>query len=479
MAENFNENNTIDQLKILFRQWCGEDAENIGSLPESGSVRRYYRINGKNTKAVGVYNPDMRENHAFFYLSSHFKSKNINVPEVFITDADKGIYLEEDLGDTLLYNYYTEHVNDEESILNIYKSVIREMPALQIKSAEGLDFDICYPRAAFDRQSMIWDLNYFKSYFLKLTGVHFYEQDLEDDFNALINFLLKANDNYFLFRDFQSRNIMLHNGKIYFIDYQGGRKGALQYDIASLLFEAKTNLPPAMREELLAYYIEIFSKVPEFDSENFSRYYYGFVLIRMLQALGAYGFRGYFERKHFFLQSIPPAVKNLKWFIENVKMDVHLPQLWKCFEQIVNSEFLKDYEQSPKELTVSVNSFSYKSGIPIDNTGNGGGFVFDCRALPNPGRFEQYKKFTGKDFTVIEFLNEKEEVKDFINLAFQMVQSSIKNYKERNFTSLTINFGCTGGQHRSVFCAEEMALRIKNSFDVKVNLRHRGLENKK
>lgn len=478
MASGYNENIITEGLKNLFKKWCGEEVAGFDILPESGSVRRYFRINGKTVKAIGVYNPDPRENRAFFYLSSHLKKKNVNVPEVFIKDELKNIYIEEDLGETLLYNYYSDNINNEEAILNMYKSVIREMPSLQIKSAVGLDFNVCYPRSAFDRQSMIWDLNYFKSYFLKLTGVHFYEQDLEDDFNTLINFLLQANDNYFLFRDFQSRNIMLHNGKVYFIDYQGGRKGALQYDIASLLFEAKTNLPATIRDELIEYYIEIFSKFPEFDKVNFIRYYYGFVLIRMLQALGAYGFRGYFERKHFFLQSIPPAVNNLKWFIENVKMDLHIPQLWKCFEQIVTSNFLKEYEQSPKELTVSINSFSYKSGIPIDNTGNGGGFVFDCRALPNPGRLEKFKNFTGKDLNVIEFLNEKEEVKLFIDQVYQIIKNSLSVYKERNFTSLMINFGCTGGQHRSVFCAEELARKIKGNFEVKVGLRHRELENK-
>ncbi|NJK86615.1 MAG: phosphotransferase enzyme family protein, partial [Bacteroidales bacterium] len=206
---------------------------------------------------------------------------------------------------------------------------------------------------------------------------------------------------------------MLHNGKIYFIDYQGGRKGALQYDIASLLFEAKTNLPLGIRQELLHYYVEVFSGVSGFNAEKFNKYFYGFVLVRMLQALGAYGFRGYFERKFFFLQSIPPAVKNLKWFIENVKLPVHLPQLMQCFEQIVNSGFLNEFEQSEKELTVSINSFSYKNGIPLDNTGNGGGFVFDCRALPNPGRLDQFKQSTGKDLNVINYLSEKEEVNLF------------------------------------------------------------------
>jgi hypothetical protein len=325
---------------------------------------------------------------------------------------------------------------------------------------------------------MIWDLHYFKSYFLKLTGIHFYEQDLEDDFNAFIDFLLQAEDEFFLFRDFQSRNIMLHNGKIYFIDYQGGRRGALQYDIASLLFEAKTSLPESLRDELLEYYIEVFSKVQRFDKNNFLKYYHGFVLIRMLQALGAYGFRGYFERKHFFLQSIPPAVRNLKWFIENKDIAIRIPQLWNCFDQIINSDFIQDYEANPEGLTVSVNSFSYKSGIPLDNTGNGGGFVFDCRALPNPGRIDKYRNFTGKDLAVIEFFKDKGEMIQYIENVYSLIKTSLLNYKERKFTSLMINFGCTGGQHRSVYCAEEIADRIRNNFDVKIEVRHRELERK-
>ncbi|MBN2613355.1 MAG: phosphotransferase [Bacteroidales bacterium] len=469
----------IGELKKLYAAWAGEEVISMESLPESGSVRKYYRIKGAGRMAIGVYNPDNRENTAFVYLSRHLKKHGVNVPEVYLADLAEDIYLVEDLGDMMLYNYYNANINNRESVVNLYKSVIREMPTLQANAARGLDFGVCYPRAAFDQQSMMWDLHYFKSYFLKLTGVKFYEQDLEDDFNALTKFLLQAKREYFLFRDFQSRNIMLHSGKVYFIDYQGGRKGALQYDIASLLFEAKTSLSPEIRDELLAYYIEIFSSVKGFNSKNFLKYYYGYVLIRMLQALGAYGFRGYFERKQFFLQSIPPAVKNLEWLVQHADFGVKLPQLENCFEQIIQSEISRQFELPADEFTVSVNSFSYKSGIPLDNSGNGGGFVFDCRALSNPGRYEQYKAYTGKDYPVIEFLNGQGEVQEFLNHAYAIVESSIKNYKERNFAHLMVNFGCTGGQHRSVFCAEEISSRIKQKPGVKVITRHRELEKKK
>ncbi len=466
----------LNELKRLFTDWSKEEARSVEALPESGSVRKYYRITGANNISIGAYNPDKRENKAFLYLSHQLKNTGVNVPEIYAEDLAKDIYLVEDLGDLMLYNFLNDNLENKEAIINVYKSVIREMPKLQVDAATGLDFSVCYPRAEFDRQSMLWDLHYFKSYFLKLTGVNFYEQDLEDDFNALTDFLLQAKRDFFLFRDFQSRNIMLHNGKIYFIDYQGGRKGALQYDIASLLFESKTNLSPDVRAELLDYYIGIFSKTENFDSKNFLKYYPGYVLIRMLQAFGAYGFRGYFERKHFFLQSIPPAVKNLEWLIRNVDIGVKLPQLLNCFEQIIQSGFTKEFEELTEGLTISVNSFSYRNGIPMDNSGNGGGFVFDCRALPNPGRYEQYKSYTGKDFPVIEFLKDKPEVTSFLDHIYSILETSIINYKERNFSHLMVNFGCTGGQHRSVFCAEEISRRIQQKFNIRVNIRHREIE---
>ena len=466
----------LNELKRLFIDWSKEDVLSMEALPESGSVRKYYRITGANNISIGAYNPDKRENKAFLYLSHQLKNTGVNVPEIYAADLTKDIYLVEDLGDLMLYNFLNDNIENKESIINVYKSVIREMPKLQADTAKRLDFSVCYPRAEFDQQSMLWDLHYFKSYFLKLTGVKFYEQDLEDDFKILTEFLLQAKRDYFLFRDFQSRNIMLHNGKIYFIDYQGGRKGALQYDIASLLFESKTNLSPDIRDELLDYYIGIFSNSADFNKVEFLKYYPGYVLIRMLQALGAYGFRGYFERKHFFLQSIPPAVKNLEWLIRNVKFDLRIPQLLSCFEQIIQSDFTKEFEDTGEGLTVSINSFSYRNGIPMDNTGNGGGFVFDCRALPNPGRYEQYKSYTGKDYPVIEFLKNKAEVAGFLEHVYSIVENSINTYKDRNFSHLMINFGCTGGQHRSVYCAEEISRRVQQNFDILVNIRHREIE---
>ena len=476
MNKQDKKNHYIENLKEMFRKWSNEEISSFVSLPESGSIRKYYRISSRTFRAIGAFNPDKRENRAFLYLSRHLKNKGIHVPALYAEDQENNIYLVEDLGDTLLFNFVSDNRADNKRIIKKYQSVIREMPGIQVDAGRDLDYSICYPRPEFDRQSMFWDLNYFKYYFLKLTGIRFDEQELEDDFNTLSDFLLQAKRNFFLFRDFQSRNIILHENKIFFIDYQGGRKGALQYDIASLLFEAKTSLKPEVRDELLDYYLEVFSREARFNQKEFLKYFDGYVLIRMMQALGAYGFRGYFERKHFFLQSIPPALINLDWFLKNIKLKVSIPQLWSCLTQIMESDFIKEYEAPAEDLNVSINSFSYKNGIPVDNTGNGGGYVFDCRALPNPGRFEQYQTFTGKDDPVIKFMKEKPEIKHFIDNVYSVIDSSLKNYESRNFLHLMINFGCTGGQHRSVYCAEEIAYRIKQNYRIRVHIRHRELE---
>lgn len=469
-------NHYVKNLKEMFSKWSNEEIISFVSLPESGSIRKYYRISSKTFRAIGAFNPDKRENLAFLYLSRHLKNKGIHVPALYAEDQEKNIYLIEDLGDTLLFNFVSDNRADNEKIIKKYQSVIREMPGIQVDAGRDLDYSICYPRPEFDRQSMFWDLNYFKYYFLKLTGIRFDEQELEDDFKRFTDFLLKADKDFFLFRDFQSRNIILHKDKIFFIDYQGGRKGALQYDIASLLFEAKTSLKPEVRDELLDYYLEVFSRKARFNQKEFLKYFDGYVLIRMMQALGAYGFRGYFERKHFFLQSIPPALNNLDWFLKNIKLKISIPHLWSCLEQIIESDFIREYKAPAEELNVSINSFSYKNGIPADNTGNGGGYVFDCRALPNPGRLEKYQTFTGKDDPVIKFMKEKPEIKHFIDNVYSVIDSSLKNYESRNFSRLMINFGCTGGQHRSVYCAEEIAHRIKQNYRIRVHIRHRELE---
>ncbi|MDP4186832.1 MAG: RNase adapter RapZ, partial [Bacteroidota bacterium] len=315
-----------------------------------------------------------------------------------------------------------------------------------------------------------------KYYFLKLAKIPFDEQNLENDFQTFSDFLLQADSNYFLYRDFQSRNIMLKDGKVFFIDYQGGRRGALQYDLASLLFEAKTNLPFGFREELLEYYIQQLNLIQPVETKTFKKFYYGFVLIRMLQAMGAYGFRGFYEKKTLFLQSIPGALRNVEWWLKNADLPLEIPELRKVLELLNQSEFLKEIVRSSSKLTVEINSFSYRRGIPVDESGNGGGFVFDCRFIHNPGRYDKYKDLTGQDEEVKKFFTEQSEMDDFLKDVFSMIDRAVKKYQQRHYQHLVVNFGCTGGQHRSVYAAEQLSKHLSSKYDISIIVRHRERE---
>jgi len=319
----------------------------------------------------------------------------------------------------------------------------------------------------------MWDLNYFKYYFLKLAKVSFDEQALEDDYITFCDYLLKAEGSFFMMRDFQSRNILLRQGEPWFIDYQGGRRGPLQYDLASLLYDAKADIPQTVREELIEEYLDYLNKIISVNRTEFKQFFYGFVLIRMMQAMGAYGFRGFYEKKTHFLKSIPFALLNLNVVMKNINLPVQLPELYSVLSSLSESEVLKSLTSNDTELTVSITSFSYKKGIPADPSGNGGGFVFDCRALPNPGRMIEYQHLTGKDREVINYLETYPEVEDFLKAAFTLVDQSVSAYLERKFSHLSVMFGCTGGQHRSVYSAERMAEHLKSKFPVRVVLHHR------
>jgi hypothetical protein len=357
--------------------------------------------------------------------------------------------------------------------------VVAELPRFQIEAGRDLNYAVCYPREVFDAQSIAWDLNYFKYYFLKLAGVPFNEQSLEDDFSRLTEFLLSAKVDYFLYRDFQSRNIMWRDGRPWFLDYQGGRKGALQYDIASLLYDAKADLPPGVRQELLELYIGRLSDFIQIEREAFMRHYYAYVYVRIMQALGAYGFRGFYERKVHFLQSVPYAVKNLRWLLQNTELPIAVPTLMDAFGNITASEKLQSL--APKgqgqDLVVRIFSFSYGKGMPKDETGHGGGFVFDARSVRNPGQEERFKAQTGQDAPVIEFLNQQESAHQFLASTVALVDASVNTYLQRGFTSLSVSFGCTGGQHRSVYFAEQLAKHLGRRNGVKVVVRHLELEN--
>ena len=466
----------MDALKQLFEEHFHVPAEDVRPLQGAlgGSGRTIVRLTGGGFSAIGILYPVREENVAFLSFSRYFHQRGLPVPEIYAEDLSHGAYLEEDLGDTTLFEFLGAHRAGgaiAPEAMAAYRKVVAALPRFQVEAGRDLNYSVCYPRAIFDRQSINWDLNYFKYYFLKLAGIPFNEQALEDDFNSLTDFLLTADHDYFLYRDFQSRNVMLRQGEPYFVDYQGGRKGALQYDIASLLFDGKTELPPRMRQQLLDYYLDCLGSYIELDRAAFMRCYYAYVYVRILQALGSYGFRGFYERKAHFLQSVPFAMKNLRWLAENVKLPIELPALMDALRGMFASEKLQELAASADRLTVRVFSFSYRQQIPVDETGSGGGYVFDVRSLPNPGREERFKQMTGKDAAVIGYLNEQPSVHQYLASVLALVDASVKAYEGRGFKNLMASFGCTGGQHRSVFFAEQLAKHLRDS-GVNVVVRH-------
>ncbi len=464
---------TKDLLIKLFEKWSDETVVEFYKLPQSGSNRDYYRICGKNKKAIGVYNTDKRENLAFLDFSKQLINKKINVPSIYGQNLEQNIYLIEDLGDLSLYQFILDNRTADEFpnlLVDLYKNIIEHLVEIQVLAGKNFDYKYAYPRKAFDKQSIMWDLNYFKYHFLKFTNIPFYEQDLEDDFIALEKYLNQTDTMHFLFRDFQSRNIMMCNNKIYFIDYQGGRKGALQYDLASLLYDAKANITEPIRNILLKYYIESLGKYKKVDKLAFRNYYYAYALIRILQAMGAYGFRGLFERKKHFIESIPYAIENIRNILDNFDISYKFPHLHKVLRTLIDSKQFKR-----KNLSIKITSFSYKKGLPVDKTKHGGGFVFDCRAIHNPGRYDEYKQLTGKDKKVIDFFETKTDINDFLLDIYSIIDRVITKYLKRNYNYLTISFGCTGGQHRSVYSAESINKYINNKYDITTTLNHREL----
>lgn len=468
-----------NSLIALFQNWSGTSVKSITPLPPSGSARVYYRLTGEHHQAIGVFHPDDKETKAFIGFTRHFLEKGLPVPEIYATDPDNKTYLIQDLGDHRLFDRVRQLKNTpgrEQEIYPLYQRVLENLAAFQIIGGQQLDYTLCYPRKSFDVQSIHWDLNYFKYHFLKLAYIPFDEAGLEKDFTTLADYLNTADQSYFMYRDFQSRNIMLTDNQLYFIDYQGGRQGALQYDPASLLFEGKTNLPFQMREQLLGEYINILQSYFSVDAQTFKHYYYLFVLIRLLQAFGAYGYRGLYEKKALFKASIPYGLKNIEWLLTNTQWPIDLPILTETLYTMTQSSLLKNIGQQSERLTLHIQSFSYRRGIPDDFTGHGGGYVFDCRALPNPGLYEQYKASTGQDEDVIAFMDKQKPVRTFVKQVENLVRQSIQAYQEKGYTDLTINFGCTGGQHRSVYIAETIAQYVQTQYDLPIDLNHREIE---
>ncbi len=458
-------------LVDLYRKLTGNAPQSVAALTGSGSNRQYFRLEGAPT-LIGVVGESIAENKAFISIAKHFATCGISVPKVVAVSDNSSAYLQQDLGKISLFDAIASGRQTGEFSIQerqLLEDTISQLPKIQFGGAKGLDFNVCYPMPEFNRRLIMWDLNYFKYCFLKTSGIDFNENDLEDDFERLADTLLQEPTDTFMYRDFQSRNVMICDGKPYFIDFQGGRKGPIYYDVASLLWQAKANIPADLRNHLIDCYLKSASAYTQIDADAFRLRLRHFVLFRLLQVLGAYGFRGRFEGKAHFIESIPLAL---------AKLAEHLSTPFDEYPTL-KSLLLRLIEQSTKNnqkrqsLLVSVGSFSYKRGLPKDPTGNGGGFIFDCRAMHNPGRYEEYKSLTGRDAPVIEFLEQRGEVGSFLQSCQALVDKSIEVYLRRGFTNLSVYFGCTGGQHRSVYCAEHLAQYVNKKYDVDVRLEHR------
>ncbi len=473
----------LTTIEALAAEYFKNPPDSIQLLPQSGSDRRYFRVSEGEKSVIATFNLNKQENNTFIFFTNHFHRQGLAVPEILSVDESGTAYLQTDLGDTsLLMTLETEGFTD--NVKQIFHDSLSELARLQVLGDSGMDYSQCLTAREFGRQAILSDLLYFKYYFLDTLQRPYDKQALIDDFEALANYLTHTEYKFFMFRDFQSRNIMLKDGKPFFIDYQGGMKGAPQYDVASMLWQARANLNDQWKEELLVSYMNSLDQyLPRpMNREVFKNQYYGYVLIRLLQVLGAYGFRGLFERKAHFLASIPLALRNLKWFVENRPLGIIVPEFRKVLDLVVSEEIIERFtspkadEQTP--LTIYINSFSYKqNGYPQDDSENGGGFVFDCRGILNPGRVEEYKTQSGKEKDVIDYLEQRTRMPEFLNSVFDIVDINVEDYLKRGFERLMINFGCTGGQHRSVYAAEQTARHLRNKYKVKTVLKHMNEEN--
>lgn len=476
--------NIISAIKSLWLQFNSATISHIETIPQSGSDRSYFRIYDERNKTyIATFSNNTKENETFIYFSNHFKNNGAPVPEILIINEDQTIYIQEDFGDSNLLNELEEKGQTSE-VFDLFKKSLKALSNLQINGDKNLDYNKCITSKVFGQQAIFSDLLYFKYYFLDTLKIPYDKEKLIDDFEAISNYLAHADFSYFMFRDFQSRNIMVKDGEVYFIDYQGGMKGALQYDVASLLWQAKAKLSDKWKDDLLQYYMDCVDEQLEtsVDRASFVNQYNGYVLIRLLQVLGAYGFRGLFERKAHFLTSIPFALQNLKQFLTHKKIGIRFPEFEQLLNKIVDDKTIQQFEniKANKEtpLTVKVQSFSYlKNGYPKDETKNGGGYVFDCRGILNPGRIDEYKKQSGQDKPVKDYLEQQTLMPKFLNSIYDIIDITVEDYIKRGFESLEINFGCTGGQHRSVYAAEAVVRHLKNKFGVKTILQHLNNEN--
>ena len=467
-----------EDIKKVFLSYKNVPVKSIDKLPQSGGDRIYFRIRSKDGSYIATYNHNIKENETFLKFSEHFKKSDAPVPQILKVSDDRMMYIQQDFGDDSLLTNLELHGHTP-YVYTLFQKSLKKLAWLQIEGHKGLDYEWCITSKEFGKQAIISDLLYFKYYFLDTLKIPYDKEALIDDFDALGTYLAKVEHKYFMFRDFQSRNIMVKNKEVNFIDYQGGMHGALQYDVASLLWQAKAELSDDWKTRLLEYYMDCVEEILKgpIDRIRFVSQYNGYVLIRLLQVLGAYGFRGLFERKAHFLTSIPLALKNMKWFLENKKTGIVLPEFERLLSIMVQDDIVHRFEPiqalPTTPLVVKINSFSYKkSGIPKDGSENGGGFVFDCRGILNPGRFEEFKALTGRDKSVKDFLEQQTKMQDFLNNVYNLVDISVEDYIKRGFGSLMISFGCTGGQHRSVYAADALVRHLRNKFGVKVELNH-------
>ena len=502
----------MEKLVELFEQWSGKKPARVEQLAGQGSNRQYYRMfDDDGHSVIGVVGTSRDEDHAFVYLTRHFTKRQLPVPKILAVSADELRYIQTDLGGVSLFDAIrggreaVGRYNQKEYELLL--KTIRELPNIQIRGARELDWSNCYPQPEFDEAGVLFDLNYFKYCFLKPTDLDFHELKLEANFRLFAKDLTSEKMECFLYRDFQARNIMLDSeGNPYFIDYQGGRKGPFYYDLASFLWQASAHYSFKMRRQLIMEYYNSLKNYIEVPSErHFVRRLSLFVLFRTLQVLGAYGFRGYFERKKHFIDSIPPAIQNLRdlialgdkvfpypYMMDMLRRLTELPQfarieqpaltradgykvadnnIYQAHPQDGPATFSKYEGKGP--LVVHVYSFSFHKGIPEDPSGNGGGYVFDCRSTHNPGRYEPYKKLTGLDEPVIRFLEDDGEILTFLKSVYQLADHHVERYIQRGFTSLMFCFGCTGGQHRSVYSCQHLAEHIHEKFGIEVEITHR------
>jgi len=468
----------VEEIRELFNEYSSSPIISIDKIPQSGSDRIYFRIITHIGSYIATYGQNVKENFTFINFSKHFSKSQNPVPEIYIVNDAQTIYIQEDFGDISLLSKL-EQYGHTEYIYNLFRQTLKALAQLQINGDKNLDYNWCITSKKFGKQAIVSDLLYFKYYFLDTLKIPYDKEKLIDDFESLAIYLTKVEHKYFMFRDFQSRNVMVKNDKVNFIDYQGGMKGALQYDVASLLWQAKANLSDEWKNSLLEYYIDCVEEILQrsIDRSQFRSAYDGYVLIRLLQVLGAYGFRGLFERKAHFLTSIPLALRNMRWFLANKRSGIVLPEFERVLNVIVNEDIVKRFEpiqaNPSTPLVVKIKSFSYLiSGYPKDESENGGGFVFDCRGILNPGRFEEFRTINGRNKSVMDFLEQRTKMPEFLNSVYTIIDISVENYIERGFKHLVVSFGCTGGCHRSVYAADALTRHIRNKFNVKVELHH-------